>query len=155
MILEPRSGTRPATSSTGPHSQLDQNASPELWGRLNYEVFQLPGVVEGHSQASLVSSRAVLLEGLLDAHVPDANLAGGAPLEPAHLHGATDTSVHLCLPAPRAAEVCELGWGEPHGYAGHDTEIMVYGPRTAEDLTVILGLIEESIAFARTAAAQR
>ena len=50
----------------------------------------------------------------------------GPPLEPVHLHGVADTSTHLCLPADRAREICALGWGEPHGYAEHATEVMVY-----------------------------
>jgi phospholipase/carboxylesterase len=151
--LQPRPGVRPKTTNSGPHSQLDQQSTPELWGRLVYEVFALPGVVEGRSGASVVSSRAVLLEDLLDAHAPDASLAQQAPLEPAHLHGVTDTSIHLCLPPERATEVCELGWGEPHGYAGHDTEIMLYGPRDDPELRIALSLIQESITFARHSAA--
>jgi hypothetical protein len=122
---------------------------------LVHEVFQLPGVVEGHSGASIVSSRAVLLEDLLDAHTPDANLAQRAPLEPVHLHGVTDTSIHLCLPRERAAELCELGWGEPHGYAEHDTEIMVYGPRDLAELTIVVGIVQESLSFARELADQQ
>jgi hypothetical protein len=150
--LQPRPGERPTTTTSGPHSQLTQRSTPELWGRLVHEVFSLPGVIEGHSGASLVASRAVLLEGLLEAHVPDASLAQQAPLEPAHLHGVTDTSIHLCLPRDRAAEVCELGWGEPHGYADHDTEIMLYAPRNTGELQIALALLQESITYARDSA---
>jgi len=63
----------------------------------------------------------------------------------------TDTSMHLCLPAQRAKEVCDAGWGEPHGYADHDTEIMVYGPRDDNELVVVLALLSESVTFARYA----
>lgn len=112
----------------------------------------MPYVVEGRSQVSPVSSRALLFEDLTQVHVPEASLAPKAPLEPAHLHGVTDTSIHLCLPPERAVEVCELGWGEPHGYAERETEIMVYGPRDDSELEVVLGLLRESVAFARQAA---
>jgi hypothetical protein len=128
---------------------LTQQAPPELWGRLAYELFRLPHVVEGRSQVSLVSSRALLFDDLVEPLAPGTSLATEPPVEPAHLHAVTDTSMHLCLPATRAAEVCALGWGEPHGYAGHDTEIMVYGPRDDQELSVVLGLIRESLAFAR------
>jgi hypothetical protein len=80
---------------------------------------------------------------------PGTSLAPHPPLEPAHLHGVTDTSMHLCLPVHRAADVCEKGWGEPHGYAEHDTEIMVYGPRDQHELAVVLELLTESLTFAR------
>ncbi|GAB3424308.1 luciferase domain-containing protein [Flindersiella endophytica] len=151
MALEKRSGVRPRTSDEGPHRQLDQQAPPELWGRLVFEATRLPHVVEGRSQVSPVSSRALLFDDLTEVKDGSTSLAAGPPLEPAHLHGVTDTSIHLCLPAERAKEVCELGWGEPHGYADHDTEIMVYGPRDAGELEVVLALIAESLVFARSA----
>lgn len=152
MTLPPREGPRPLTSTEGPHRQLDQQAPPELWGRMVAEVFALPSTKEGHSQVSPAGSRAVLLEDLSHAVDPATSLATADPLEPVHLHDVTDTSLHLCLPAARAREVCALGWGEPHGYADHDTEIMVFGPRDHDELEVVLGLVRESLAFARSAA---
>lgn len=149
MTLEPRRGPRPDTSSSGPHRQLTQQAPPELWGRLVYQAFRLPHVVEGTSQVSLASSRALLFDDLRTPLTPGSSLAPRPPLEPAHLHGVTDTSMHLCLPADRAAEVCEKGWGEPHGYADQDTEIMLYGPRNQYELDVVLELLTESLRFAR------
>ena len=149
MTLQPRQGPRPDTSSSGPHRQLTQQAPPELWGRLVYEAFGLPHVVEGSSQVSPASSRALLFDDLQTPLTPGTSLAPDPPLEPAHLHGVTDTSMHLCLPGRRAAEVCEKGWCEPHGYADHDTEIMVYGPRDQRELEVVLKLLTESLRFAR------
>jgi len=153
MPLRPRRGVRPRTSTTGPHCQLDQQAPPELWGRLVYEAFRLPHVVEGRSQVSPAASRALLLDDVERSSAPEASLAYEPPAEPAHLHGVTDTSMHLCLPAQRAKEVCDAGWGEPHGYADHDTEIMVYGPRDDAELVVVLALLSESVTFARYAGA--
>lgn len=149
MSLPPREGSRPLTSAEGPHRQLDQQSSPELWGRMVAAVFALPLVREGHSQVSPAASRAVLLDDRHEVTDPTTSLAPRAPLEPVHLHGVADTSLHLCLPADRAREVCEEGWGEPHGYADHATEIMVYGPRTEAELGVVLGLVRESLGFAR------
>ncbi|MBD7950879.1 hypothetical protein H9652_10740 [Oerskovia sp. Sa4CUA1] len=102
---------------------------------------------------SPATSRALFLDGLDRTTVPATSLA--APdqrLEPVHLHGVTDTSLHLCLPRARAEEVCAAGWGEPHQYADHATEIMVYGPRDADELAVVLGLVRESLDSARAAA---
>lgn len=144
-----RPGPRPETSSEGPHRQLTQQSSPELWGRLVFEALRLPHVVEGRSSVSPVSSRALLFDDLVVPRIPSVSLASDGPLEPAHLHGVDDTSIHLCLPAERAAEVCELGWGELHQYGDYGTEIMVYGPRDDAELDVVVGVIRESLAFAR------
>ena len=48
-------------STEGPQTQLTQQASPELWGRLAAATFDLPGVIEGESQVSPAGSRAVFL----------------------------------------------------------------------------------------------
>jgi phospholipase/carboxylesterase len=77
------------------------------------------------------------------------SLSPNEPLEPVHIHGVTDTSTHLCLPVERAQEVCDLGWGEVHPFGDFGTEIMVYGPRNQDELTVILSIIQESLNFAR------
>jgi phospholipase/carboxylesterase len=114
-----------------------------------YEAFRIPHVVEGRSQVSPVSSRALLLDDMVIPLGRETSLAPEPPVEPAHLHGVTDTSVHLCIPADHAAQVCRLGWGEPHGYADHSSEIMVYGPRDADELQVVVGLLHESVDFAR------
>jgi len=136
-------------SNVGPQTQLTQRSSPELWGRLVARTFQMPGVVEGHSQVSPASSRAVFLSDRLEERAPETSLAPGQRLEPVHLHGVEDTSIHLCLPAARGQELIELGWGEPHQFGDFGTEFLVYGPRDVEELEVVLELIEESLEFAR------
>ncbi|MFP4854702.1 hypothetical protein, partial [Paraburkholderia sp. BR14264] len=88
----------PTTSTEGPHRQVDQLAPPELWGRLVAAVFALPEVVEGHSQVSPESSRAVFLTDREVESSPERSLAPGKRLEPVHLPGIDDTSVHLVLP---------------------------------------------------------
>lgn len=145
---EPRCGERPTTSDEGPHRQLDQRSSPALWGELVARVFALPGVVEGHSQVSPASSRAVFLVGQAVELSPETSLAPGRRLEPVHLHGVDDTSVHLALPAERGGRLVELGWGEPHQYADFGTEFMVYGPRSEDEIDIVVSFVEESLAFA-------
>lgn len=108
-----------------------------MWGRLVAEVLKLSYTLEGRSQVSPASSRAVLLDDLREVFDPATSLAPGPPLEPVHRHGVTDTSTHLCLPADRAREIGALGWGEPHGYADHDTKVMIYGPRVRQEASVI------------------
>lgn len=151
MITKVRVDDRPATSTEGPHRQLTQRATPELWGRLVARVFELPGVAEGHSQVSPASSRAVFLVDMEVGRAPETSLAPGGRLEPVHLHGVEDTSIHLCLPAERGQELTALGWAEPHQYEDFGTEFMIYGPRTTDEIDVVLSIIEESLAFARGA----
>lgn len=153
MHDQPRPGTRPATSDQGPHRQLDQNAGPALWGELVARTFALPGVVEGHSQVSPADSRAVFLADQPAERSPETSLAPGKRLEPVHVHGVTDTSVHLVLPAGRGARLVELGWAEPHQFGDFGTEYMVYGPRTEAEVAIVLSIIRESLAFARSAPA--
>lgn len=141
-----RLGERPDTSKQGPHRQLTQNASPQVWGLLASRLFDLPGVSEGHSSVSLPSSRALLLDKSA-ANGPNEAFLGGT--EFTHLHDVFDTSLHLCLPIDRAREICELGWGDPHGYAEQGTEIMVYAPRDEAELELVLSIVDESLAFAR------
>lgn len=150
MLNQKRPGDRPRTSNEGPHRQLDQRASAGLWGELVERVFALPGVEEGISQVSPASSRAVFLADMLDERAPQTSLAPGRRLEPAHLHGVQDTSVHLVLPRERGQELVRLGWVESHQYADFGTEFMIYGPRNAEELEAVVSVIEESLEFART-----
>ena len=153
-MTSPRAGERPETSTDGPHRQLTDRSSPALWGELVARAFALPHVVEHFSSVSPASSRALLFDDLREVVVPETSLAPDGPLEPVHIHGVFDTSIHLCLPSARAMEVCEAGWGEPHQYADFGTEIMIYGPRDAEELEVAVAFIEESLAFARAANAR-
>jgi hypothetical protein len=144
-----RRGDRPTVSTEGPQRQLTQRSSPELWGRLVAGVFALEGTVEGHSQVSPASSRAVFLHDVELERSPETNLAPGRRLEPVHLHGVSDTSVHLCLPGRRGAELMRLGWAEPHQYEDHGTEFMVYGPRDEYELGVVISIVGESLDYAR------
>lgn len=151
MSTGAREGARPLISSEGPQRQLSQQSSPAIWGRLVAGTFALDFVIEGHSQVSPASSRAVFLVDMLEELLPETSLAPGKRLEPVHLHGVHDTSVHLCLPAARGAELTELGWAEPHQYEDFGTEFMVYGPRSETELEFVLSIIVESISFARHA----
>ncbi len=148
-MTDGRQGERPQVTSDGPQTQLTQRSPPELWGRLVAGVFALPGTVEGHSQVSPASSRAVFLAGRLDERAPETSLAPGQRLEPVHLHGVHDTSLHLCLWPDRGAELIDAGWAEPHQYGDFGTELLVYGPRNEEELALVLGFVAESLSFAR------
>lgn len=150
MILQPRPGERPTVSTDGPQTQLTQMAPPELWGRLVAAVFEIPLTLEGHSQVSPASSRAVFLKDMSSELAPETSLAPSQRLEPVHIHGVSDTSLHLCLPASRGKALTAEGWAEPHQYEDFGTEFMIYGPRTEEELGIVLSIVHESLDFARS-----
>lgn len=149
MSIQSRPGPRPTVSTDGPQTQLTQMAAPAWWGRLVAAVFDIPSTREGHSQVSPASSRAVFLTDLVEELAPETSLAPGQRLEPVHLHGVHDTSLHLCLPRERGEEITRQGWAEPHQYEDFGTEFLVYGPRDDDELSVVLDIIRESLAFAR------
>jgi hypothetical protein len=151
--MESRVGARPETSVEGPHRQLTDRSTPALWGELVARATTFSHVREYFSSVSPATTRALLFDDLDEVIDLGTSLAPEGPLEPVHIHGVADTSVHLCLPPGRAAEICRLGWGEPHQYADYGTEVMIYGPRDAAELEVVLGLIDESLQFARASAA--
>jgi hypothetical protein len=133
-----------------PHQQLDQIAPPrlqeELWSRMQ----GLEGVRAGRSGVSLPESRALHLQPSLAAGPPEAFLVG---TEFAHLHGATDGSLHLALPEAAAAQAIEKGWAEPHPLASQGVLptnlVMVYGPRDEAELETVWQLVLASYEFAR------
>jgi hypothetical protein len=150
MDLPRRTGPTPQTSIEGPQSQLTENSSPELWGRLIHLAITEHNVIEGISSVSLRSSRAIFFRDLHETKVPWTSLApAGKQLEPVHIHGVHDTSIHLCLPTDRAQELVALGWGVMRPHSDFDTEILVYGPRDKEELRIVLGFIRESLTVAR------
>ena len=147
--MQSRAGERPEVSTDGPQSQLTQQSSPQMWGRLASRVFQLNLTIEGHSQVSPASSRAVFLADMAQERSPETSLAPGERLEPVHLHGVSDTSLHLCLPKARGEELTAHGWAEPHQYEDFGTEFMIYGPRSDEELELVISIVRESLSFAR------
>jgi Family of unknown function (DUF5519) len=135
-----------------PHQQLEQTApaalQEELWRRMT----ALEGVRTGRSGVSLPESRAVHLEPPLAQGSPDAFMVG---TEFAHLHGASDGSLHLMLPPEVASEAIEKGWAELHpaARAGHApaTLVMLYGPRDQAELETVWKLVQASHRYARGA----
>lgn len=146
-VLPRRSGERPQTSKEGPHAQLTQNASPSHWGELVAKAFAIAEVRQGHSSVSMADSMAGLLVDRPKEHGAW-SLAATGWVEPFHIHGVKDTSIHAVLPVERAKEVVAKGWGEPHTYADFETQIMIYAPRNESEIELIAGLLEESVEFA-------
>src|SRR4051812_30132032 len=75
--LPTRSGDRPRTTPTNPHTQLDQQPSDLRWvDELAERVFSLPGVVEAPSGISVPGARALVLADGEPTGPPEAFLVG-------------------------------------------------------------------------------
>lgn len=145
----PRQGDRPRTQNAMPHQQLDQLAPLDLQEQLFERAAGLPGVRTGPSNVSVPGARAFHLEPAMARGEPAAFMRG---TEFAHLHPAYDGSLHLALPVETATAVIEGGWGEHHPLVAAGvmppTQLMVYGPRDADELEVVWQILQESYAFA-------
>jgi hypothetical protein len=133
-----------------PHQQLSQNAPLSLQEELWHRMIGLEGVRPGGSHVSLPDTRALHLDPRLATGPGDAFFAG---TEFAHLHGASDGSLHLMLPVSVAGDAIHKGWSELHPVArrgaGPPTLVMLYGPRDEAELEVVWRLVQTSYAFAR------
>jgi luciferase-like monooxygenase len=153
VALPLRPGPRPTTTSTNPHTQLDQQPTdPTLSSRLAARVFVLSGVRERESAISVPGARALWLDESLPSGPPEAFLIGR---EFAHLHPGADHSMHAMLPPDLADEAVKAGWAEQHPVARRGlipaNAVMLYAPRDDDELDVVTSLAEASYSFASTA----
>ncbi|MGH2771871.1 MAG: luciferase family protein [Actinomycetota bacterium] len=149
LSIHDRQGERPRTNPTMPHQQESDNAPTELQEALFDRVLKLPGVETGRSHVSVPGARAFFLEESRANGPGDAFIAGR---EFAHLHPPQDGSLHLALPESLAREVVDAGWGEFHpgvdlGFMPPNS-LMVYGPRTTEELETVWQIVEASYRYA-------
>ena len=143
-----RRGPRPETTPTNPHTQLSQNAPPDLQERVFVFAAALGGVAVGPSGVSVPGARAFHLPGSARAERESFMVRR----EFAHLHPPADGSLHLVLPPDEVDAAIENGWAERHPLAGHNgvpaNIVMVYGPRDEDELGVVEDLVRASHAFA-------
>jgi hypothetical protein len=143
-----RAGARPKTTPTNPHTQLDQNAPRALQEQLFARASGLANVIVGPSLVSVPGARAF--------HLPWCRRPAPAGFmverEFAHLHPASDGSLHMTLPPAIVDQVIANGWAERHPLAGKhglpDNIVMVYGPRDAAELELVAALLAASHAHA-------
>ncbi len=149
FTLPPREGESPRVTAGIPHIQLDQTSGPDMLAKLSAWAFSLDGVVEQPSRASLPGTKALTVAPELPVRA-EAMIVGR---EFAHIHPKANGSgsLHLRLPADQAKEVVDKGWGEWHPFALDGTMVgmvMVYAPRSDEDLRVVQTIIEAAATHA-------
>lgn len=153
FLIRERGGPRPRTTSTNPHTQLDQTAPGDLQERVFALASSLAGVVVGPSAVSVPGARAFHLPA--GTHEPEG--AFMVEREFAHIHPPSDGSLHMVLPPDVVDRVIENGWAERHPLAGrYDLPaniVMVYGPRDEDEAGVVEDLVRASHAFATTSPA--
>lgn len=149
LELPKRSGSRPATTPTNPHTQLDQNAPEHLQLRVAQHMFSLDCVEEATSLVSVPGARAAVLA---DGCTTGPAEAFMVEREFCHIHPTRDGSLHLNLPTEIGQHAIEQGWAEQHPLAARgvvpSTVVMVYGPRDDEEFDVVRRLISASHEFA-------
>jgi hypothetical protein len=152
--LPARQGERPRTNPNMPHTQISQQAPAEFQEALFQRIANLPGVIVGRSHVSVPGARAFHLSPESAAGPPEAFMIG---TEFAHLHPAHDGSLHVVLPEPLARLVIARGWGEFHPMVemgvAPPTNLMIFGPRDAEELDLVGRIVEASYRNARGIAA--
>lgn len=148
--LPERSGPRPRTTPTNPHTQLDQQPSDTIQhALLAAEVFALPGVTERESAISVPGARALWLEAFRDVAPEDAFMID---VEFAHLHPGADQSLHVMLRPDLVAAAIDAGWGEQHPVARTGlippNAVMLYAPRDDVEREVVASLVSAAHAYA-------
>jgi hypothetical protein len=148
-LLPGRFGPRPRTSSGLPFRQLDQFPAAEMVSRLAKLCRDLPGMRLRESRMAVPGTVALAIDDGA-ARGPEQAFIDGH--EFCHLHPAPHGSIHMTLPVPAVEGIVALGWAERHPI--HTLGVMkslvlVYGPRTCEELEVALSLIEHSCHYAR------
>lgn len=141
--LPERDGPRTQTSGNVPHVQFGVEPVAEVNKELHRLTFTLPGVEERPTVVSLPGATGIWLSADLPIVHPEVIVSGR---EFAHIH--PDGSLHAPLPYQRALEIAEKGWGERHPWAdkrdGWDGLVMLFSPRSMEELDIVFLLIVES-----------
>ncbi|MDP2621619.1 MAG: DUF5519 family protein [Hyphomicrobiales bacterium] len=143
--LQRRTTPRPQTSKAMPHSQIGVGPDPAIDRELRQRAYALPGVLDRPTVISVPGARALWLADDVELLRPESILRGR---EFAHIH--PDGSLHATLPSERAQEAIDAGWAEPHPIAaqlGMPGLVMLYTPRSMEELDVVVELVVDSYNF--------
>ncbi|KAB2337888.1 luciferase domain-containing protein [Actinomadura rudentiformis] len=147
LNLPARIGDRPQTGPSVPHVQLSQHSPDDVRERLKqWMTDHLDGAVIRPSEISEPGSLAFFLDGTL----PPPNTVLLPPrLNAEFVHVHTDGSLHLALSKQDQHELITKGWGERHPlYSPTINVVMLYGPRTDEELQIAQTVIKASYRYA-------
>ena len=146
-----RQGTRPLTTNTNPHTQLNQQPTDiSHVQHLMDWAFKLSHIKKKPSGVSVPGAIAMCME---KGHTCDKCNAFMIGTEFAHFHPHPDYSLHLGLPQKDAQAIINKGWGEWHplmkrGFLPPNI-IMLYAPRNQEELDVAKFILKHSYDYAK------
>ena len=146
-----RTGNRPSTTNTNPHTQLDQQPEDlSFVYELTDWAFELNHIQRKPSAISVPGAIAMCME---EDHTCDSCNAFMIGTEFAHFHPHPDYSMHLGLTKDDAEKVIEKGWGEWHPLIKRGilppNIIMMYSPRNADELNVAKLILNRSYEYAK------
>ncbi len=149
--LPHREGTKPTTTPSNPHTQLNQQpADATIIYDLMKWAFSLNDIQKEYSKISVPGAQAMCLNQDKTCDHCNAFMVAN---EFAHFHPHPDYSMHLGLPLVDVKAVIEKGWGELHPVVNKGwlppNFIMLYAPRNKEEIEVAKKIIYRSYQFAR------
>ena len=131
------------TTGSVPHMQIGIEPVQQVHDELLRRTFLLPDVENRPTIVSLPGGRGVWINERVSLAHAEAIVAGR---EFTHIH--VDGSLHAPLPFERALEAVASGWAERHPWAdtrdGWQGLVMLFTPRDAAELEVVLQLVVES-----------
>jgi hypothetical protein len=150
FTIPQRVGHKPRTTTTNPHQQYDQFATPDALRAALDAVKDLAAVRLGPSQRAPYGTVGLYID---EGRGPDEAFMLGR--EFAHFHPIPDGSLHLTLPPGIREDAIAAGWAEPHPLAGYPTVskqiVLIFAPRTLDEAKTVAKLVEASWAYARGA----
>jgi hypothetical protein len=147
LSLPQRVGAPPETGAKPPQLQYSETSPRDVYQAMAEWFFStFPYTREEPTRISVPTSRALWLDESINAK-PEAFMPPPGSREFAHLH--EDGSFHLVMVAADEEEVISKGWGLPHMWKDRGVnEILVYAPRTVEEIEILKPIIEASYRFA-------
>ncbi len=152
LNLPQRVGAPPETGAKPPQLQFSQISPRNVYQSMAEWFFsKFPHTREEPTRISVPTSRALWLDESVNAK-PEAFMPPPGSREFAHLH--EDGSFHLVMAEADEKEVISKGWGLPHMWKDRGVnEILVYAPRTVEEIEILKPVIEASYRFATSSGA--
>lgn len=151
LELYEREDSAPLTTVTSPHKQLSQNGNQDVNKRLMLWISTISFVEIKPSIISKSGATGLFLSETIKLINPKAAI----DQEFCHIHPYPDGSLHLFLSLEDAKEIVLKGWGEFHPLAFvkevPSNFIMLYSPRSPDELSVVKKIIIRSYTFAITA----
>ncbi|MEP3889495.1 MAG: luciferase family protein [Hellea sp.] len=146
VLLTERPSAQPVTTNSIPHAQINVVANPEFSSELIRRIDALEGVYVQPTSNSLAGAKGFRLNDNVTPARPQSLLGGR---EFAHLHA--DGSLHAFLDPRLAEQAVASKWGTYHPWArqnpGWDGFVMIYTPTTADELEIVINLVQHSYHF--------